>query len=632
MPSPTQAREARFPRKLKLALVALASGILIIWLFGNGWVANRFEQALTGGLHRQGLHLEWKSSSWDPWRGLHLTGLRLSQREGNRESIAELDHLHLTLPLAQAFSKEHRITRWKVSGSDVTLHDEEGPVKLRNVSLDLEASTGRVEIRRFRAEAPGLEVDVNGSIRFSPSSKPRSGPLSLRLGAVRATLSTLDFKQDKPFRVTGDFSIDKQADELTWKTNLAGEGTNLDWKGVRWEKGSAKAVLSSANSSIEYDLHTSNGSTRGQVSREDWKESPFVFKGELHDKAGRMDTYNGHWQKGVFTLAHLAGPADLLELSRDVPAMQASVPENLKFHTFPHVELKNLVRKTSGDEPSWKVDSVDFSTKEEVTFTFDGREAKAHDVSIHAAHDGKDWIIQDAKAGILGGSVTVEGRLREKTLQQARVTAERVKLSELKQLAGKPGSSRGVISGNFRGTVHLAKARADGSGSMRLDNAPILEVPLLDEVYDLFNTLIPGVKRAEEGRFEADFKMDGSIVDVSRFEATGGSLTVSAVGKVNLDKRTVSGRARGKLTGLPGLVTSPLSRLLEMDVGGPYDKIRVQPLGPAKLASNTASGTVGVVVDTIEETGKITGTVLTEGVKLPFRLLDREKDGKKKKD
>ncbi|RYD23828.1 MAG: hypothetical protein EOP88_02715, partial [Verrucomicrobiaceae bacterium] len=565
MSSPAQNRVWRFPRKLKIVIGLLAGVSLIIWFFGNGWVATRFEKALTGGLHRQGLDLHWKSSSWDPWRGLHLTGLKLTQRDGEKQNIAELDHLNLTLPFAQAFSKETRITRWRVSGSDVTLHDNEGPVMLRNVSLDLEASAGEIVIKRFRSEGPGLAVDVHGTVHFKPSGKPRTGPLELRLGAVRSTLATLDFKQENPFKVTGDFSVDKQPDSLTWKTNLAGEGKDLDWKGVRWEKGAAKAVLSSESSSIGYEMHTSNGSTRGEVSREDWKESPFVFKGELRDKADRVDSYDGHWRKGVFTLAHLAGSADLIALARDVPAMEGSVPENLKFHTFPTVEVKNFVREQLEDAVSWKVASVVVASKEEVGFNFDGRETKARGVSVHAAHDGQDWIIRDAKAGILGGTVTVEGRLRDKKLQRARVTADKIRLSELKQLAaGKSGSSRGVVSGNFNGSIDLAKARGNGSGSMRLDNAPVLEVPLLDEVFDLFNTLIPGVKRSEDGRFEADFKMEGSMVDVRKFEATGGSLTVSAVGKVNLDKRTVSGGARGKLTGLPGMVTSPLSRLLEM--------------------------------------------------------------------
>lgn len=631
MPSATTVRKARFPRKLKLALVALGVGAALVWLFGNGWVAGRFEKAMVDGLDKQGLALTWKTSSWDPWRGLHLTGLKLSQRDGGGAMLAEMDNLNLSLPLAQAFSKENRMTRWKVGGSDVILHDKEGAVKLKNVSLNLEAKSGKVEIKRFRSTGKGLSVDVDGTILFTTPGKPRTSLFELRLDALRATFATLDFKQEEGrFKVTGNFTVDRRDGETHWKANLKGEGQDLDWKGVEWKKGSAQAVLSSGDSTIEYELQTANGMTRGTVSKNDWQKSPFIFKGELRDKEDKVDSYRGNYQDRVFTLEHLEGPADLIALSRDVHALKDAAPENLKFQTFPTVEVKNLVRSAAGEEPAWKVASLQIRSKDKVTFTFDGREAEALGLSVHAAHDGKDWIIKDATAGVLGGRVSVEGRLRGKVLQGSRVEASDIRLGELKQLTGgKRRSSAGIVSGAYRGRIDFEKSRLDGSGSVRLDNAPILEVPLLDQVYDLFNALIPGVKRSNEGRFEADYKADGTIMDVTRFEATGGSLTVSAVGKVNLEKRTVSGRARGKLTGLPGLVTSPLSRLLEMDVGGPYNNIRVKPLGPAKLASNTASGTVGVVVDTIEETGKITGTVLTEGVKLPFRLLQKDKEEKK---
>ena len=106
-----------------------------------------------------------------------------------------------------------------------------------------------------------------------------------------------------------------------------------------------------------------------------------------------------------------------------------------------------------------------------------------------------------------------------------------------------------------------------------------------------------------------------------RFEATGGSLNVSAKGEINLKKQRVDGTARGKLSGLPGLVTKPLSHLLEMEVGGPFDNVRVKPLGPAKLVSNAASGTVGLPVDALEEAGELTGTVLAEGIRVPLRLF-----------
>ncbi len=73
-------------------------------------------------------------------------------------------------------------------------------------------------------------------------------------------------------------------------------------------------------------------------------------------------------------------------------------------------------------------------------------------------------------------------------------------------------------------------------------------------------------KRSGNGRFEADFKGDQNSLEVTRFEAKGGSLAVSAIGTINLKKEHVSGLARGNLAGIPGLVTSPLIRLLEMEV------------------------------------------------------------------
>ncbi|RYD45733.1 MAG: hypothetical protein EOP85_08855, partial [Verrucomicrobiaceae bacterium] len=413
--------------------------------------------------------------------------------------------------------------------------------------------------------------------------------------------------------------------------NLEGKGRQLDWKGVNWEAAEAKAELSSEQSRITYKAHTRNGSTAGTVTRGIWKESPFAFEGVVRDKSDRESSYSGVYQSRMLTLERFAGSADLVALSRDVHTLESSTPDDLKFESFPQVELRNLVRDSSKEPPVWSVERLDVISKDKVSFEIDGRPAEASRLEVSASHDGKDWTIRNAQADMLGGSISASGRYDSGVLRKAKVDFRKIRLHDLKQLSQEGGKrgSKGILSGSYRGEIDFTAKSLNGSGSIGLDNAPVLEVPLLDEVYDLFATLVPGVEQAKDGRFEANYRADGRVVDVTRFEATGGTLTVSAVGKVYLDKRTVSGRARGKLTGLPGLVTSPLSRLLEMDVGGPYDKIRVKPLGPAKLASNTASGTVGVVVDTIEETGKITGTVLTEGVKLPLRLLERERAKKK---
>jgi hypothetical protein len=267
-----------------------------------------------------------------------------------------------------------------------------------------------------------------------------------------------------------------------------------------------------------------------------------------------------------------------------------------------------------------------------VTAIVNREKVEIEDLTGRGSFDGSDWKLKNVSGKVFGGKVKVAGTLRDSVLSHGSVTIDGVKLSSLKQVwkVGKAGSaSNGLLSIHYEGSLDAARQTMEGEGTLHLENAPVFEVPLLDQTYDLFAALVPGVKRAGSGEFQADFTARSKLINVDRFEAKGGTVTVSAVGTINLNTKRVDGSAKGKLRGLPGLVTSPLSRLLEMDVGGPFDNIRVKPLGPAKLASNAASGTVGAATDTIGEAGKIAGTVLVEGVKLPFKFLGgkgREKD------
>lgn len=272
------------------------------------------------------------------------------------------------------------------------------------------------------------------------------------------------------------------------------------------------------------------------------------------------------------------------------------------------------------------LESLTVTSKDPVGFTVDGRSFEARDLSVKGAYQDREWIITSSNAKLLGGSASLTGRFREGVLRRAKIAIEDFRLSDLQRLAGHgPAKTSGLVTASFQGSIAFPKQEWEGSGTMRMTNTPVVDVPLLDQVYDLFAALLPGVERSGKGEFNAEFNTHPDYIDVTCFEARGGSsLTVSAVGKIDLSKHQVQGRARGKLVGLPGLVTSPLSHLLEMKISGPYDDIRLKPLGPAKLASNTVNGTVGVAVDTLEETGKITGTVLKEGIKLPFKWMGKE--------
>lgn len=598
----------------------LAGGILLVAFAswgGSHWIGKRFETALTKGLAKRNLGLSWKSSSWSPWNGLELRGLHLHSLRAPEIAIAEWDHLNLSVRFDQLAAGKDREMDWHMRDSALTLHDNNGPIHLHDVSLHLEASAAQLRIARLQARHRGLVARLKGAIALDSESTPHPPHFQPDFSVVRGVLSALDVAEGSgPFEVTGNFDVisNKEAGPQ-WSARLDGKGNSLEWKGVRWSSAAASARLGNRDSVIHYDLHSARGFTRGNLRRADWTDSRFLFEGELGDSLESLNTYSGSYGKSRLVLTHMKGDANLILLAEDIPAFAGSIPESLEIQDFPTMEIRQLVK----DPSTLTIESATLRSDDKMTVIHRTRRIPIENLSVSTLCKNSEWTVDEASANLMGGSLTASGKVRNGILHDSRIRIRGIRLSEIKSM---PENHPGIFGADYEGRIDFSQKLAEGSGSMHMENAPVIEVPLLDQVYDLFMAMIPGVNRSGEGRFEADFKARGDKVEVPRFEATGGTLTVSAVGQVDLTQGRVAGRARGKLTGLPGLVTSPLSRLLEMDVAGPYDNIRVKPLGPAKLASNTVSGVVGTVVDTIEEAGKITGTVLTEGVKLPFRLLE----------
>lgn len=591
---------------------------------GNRWLGGKIEATLVSQLKEEGLDLTWEHSLWDPWRGLHLTHLKLRSRGTDSAPLAELDNLDLSLSLWQFVGSGERISSWRVGDSSITLHDAEDSVTLEKVSLRMDARPGKLEFVRLDIQQAGTSARLKGVLSLPSRSRKPAGAFRLDLNGLRSVLATLDVRAGSgPFQVAGNFTVDASKEEVTWSTKLTGQGKNLEWKGVRWTLANADGDFSSEGSAIRYELSTAHGSTHGTASKADG-DSPFVFEGILSDSAGRSDEYRASHQKHRFALERLQGRADLWSLAADIPALADIRPESVRFKTFPEIQVRDAVLDSSADKSSWTIRSLSATSEDRVTFSTGDQEIEASKLSARGSFDGRDWIITDSSAKLLGGSVSLKGRYRQGMLRQADLEMDGIRMNELDQLRGEK-SGKGVLGIRYHGTIDIPHKKLNGAGTMKMENAPIVEVPLLDQVYEIFSALLPGVERSQDGEFNAEFKADEDTIDVGRFEAKGGSsLTVSAVGTIDLRKGRVKGRARGKLVGIPGLVTSPLSRLLEMEVAGPYDDIRVKPLGPVKLASATVSGTVGAAVDTLQETGKITGTILKEGIKVPFGWMHRD--------
>lgn len=578
---------------------------LVLSWAGKGWIADRVTTVMRERLAERGLTAKWAEVSGSVWSGgATFRNLSLLENNDDKKPVVKIDSLKVGIPPWEWLrSAERRVTTWSIRNSKLILTDQEGSISLDHVSATVESRRGEIQIKQFMARKDGLEVDLRGEILPSEKSQ-QPGRFEMKLGAVRATLSALDFGGGQgTFKVTGSFEAGAAKDQpWFWNAHLKGNGEDLRLKGVPLKIATADAALTAGDSRINARLTTANGKADAVITRVGgWQETPFAFEGTLEDGKKHKDDFHGSYQNHALTISSLQGNADLWSIARDLPELVAGRSEALEFRQFPHIQAKEIQwNKNEG----WSIGSLLIQENSEAVVKTGTGEIILRDLHGNTGYEGGQWQLSDMSAELLGGRISVSGSYRDGQLKKGKVQADGLQLRQIKQALGKTkGMGKGgILSLNYKGAVHFQNRNLNGSGSMRLENAPLIEVPVLHEVLDLFETLIPGLERSKVGRFDADFSADGEVIHVKRFEASGGTLVVIADGDVNLKNETVTGSARGRLTGLPGVVSSPLSMLLEMDVSGNFEDIRVKQLGIRKILSNAATGAVEVIKDAFDGT------------------------------
>lgn len=600
---------------------------------GYEWATAKAETTLNQRLAERSLYLSYSSRSWIPWRGLSLNDVELFQDASRSRPIFALSRLDVDFPWREMARSGEFLSRWRTDDAKLSLHDDRGEVILDHVTVDAVVRPGEVEFTRLDIQNGPRIFELSGKLQLRPkdeAKKPRD--FVLDLDAMRAVFGTLNFTEDRgTFLVKGTLHLDARETPVAWNADLTGNGTDVVWHGQPLRQAAVVAELSNAGMKGSARLGLAKGSAQLNLALEDWEGAPLALSGQVVDSANRADKLSAayHGKSRTLSIQELAGNADVLELLHNIPELAPHLPAWLHFRTPPELAVRDFTWQSS--PPSWSLGLLQLHSPADVVLKVDGNEVAVNQLKGSASYAEGSWKLSDISARTLGGSLKLDGVYERAVLHKAAVALDGLHMAQLSPWLGgnEGGFGRAVITLNYSGQVGTEAEQLSGSGRVQIENAPIVRVPLLDETYTLFSALIPGVRREGVGEMRGKFTAKSGVVTFSSFEATGGSLAVSAAGSLDLPAHRVSARARGKLRGIEGVVTSPLSRLLEMEVSGPLDDIRVRPVGPVRLASATVSGTVGVATDTVVEAGKVTGTVVKEGVKLPFRVLGIFKKKKK---
>jgi hypothetical protein len=608
-----------------LALLLLLGGGL--W-GGYTWATAKAVSVLNARLAERSLYLSYSGKAWVPWRGLCFSDMELYEDAAHTQPILALSHLDVEFPWREMASSREFISKWKLEDATLVLHDAKGKLTLEHVTVDAVVRPGEIEYTRLDMRNGARLVAVSGRLYMRTEEETAEGPQQfvMDLDPMRSILSALDFKEDAgTFLISGAVSFDARETPMTWTADLTGEGKDVVWQGVPLRQAVMKTKMSQEGLTGTCSLGFAKGSTTLEMSLKNWQDAPLVFTGKITDTQGRSNgckgTYRG--EEDIVVVEQMQGNANMLEFLSNFPAIGQQLPKDVLVRAYPDMVMKNLVWKTT--QGTWSMESLHLRSPLELTVKVEGHDLPVNQLKGDVAFNEGGWKFSDVTAKVLGGSLALQGKHDGKVLRDASVSLQNLQVSQLSAWMGENASSFGkaMFSLNYKGTFAVDPEQLTGSGSIQIENSPTVHVPLLDETQALFAALIPGLKRdSGVGEMRGQFTSRRGVLNFSSFQANGGSLTVTGAGTVDLVNRTVSAKAQARLRGVTGVITSPISQLLEMEVTGPLDDIRVRPAGPGGLAGGVVTGTVGVATGTVKEATKVTGSVVKEGVKLPFRALN----------
>ncbi len=189
----------------------------------------------------------------------------------------------------------------------------------------------------------------------------------------------------------------------------------------------------------------------------------------------------------------------------------------------------------------------------------------------------------DVKAGLLGGSFDLKGRLQDTTPPRSyrgEMRLDGVSFQRFAQIYSKTAETEGDLTGHFRFEGREDNWKAlQGEGAAIILNGNLYAVPILGPLTPLLDNLLPGKIKDYNVATEANctFRIADGFVTTDNFEALTGVFKLASSGRINFIDDAVDLTTQVRVRGLPGIVLRPFSELFEFRGEGTVKDTRWTP-------------------------------------------------------
>ncbi|WP_395747301.1 hypothetical protein [Prosthecobacter sp.] len=603
--------------RLRMALIVL--GVLVALGFGGyHWLVATAKSTLRQRLKERGLDLTSSSESWSLLGGITLENAALRALPDNAPLI-EISALHVDILWREIWKTRSAATRWHITDGTLTLHDQEGAVSFEHFTTDLSVHEDKIEISQLDTVHGPVSFAVTGQIitaTAKPAAPHQEEAFKLSLKPVRSVLDMLSFKPGGgTFAITGGFTVDLRSAATQWTAKLHGGGAKLELHGVPMKEAEVDAQISQSDLKLSSKIAFAQGSAAVEASLAGWADQPLLLSGTLIDTAGRKDTFKGQrvGKTDTLTISRLSGDANLLEIALNIPVLAAGLPKDVKVTTFPDIVAEDFVIHQGAQPPEWTLGSMQIRSAAALIVTVREHPLVIQHLQGSVSYNHRSWHLKGLKGNMLGGGFALTASYDGKKLSDADVTLQALHLDTLIPWVGKLSAKleNAQLTLTYRGVIGDDPATSTGSGTLDLVDAPVVHVPLLDQAYQLFPNILHHERPHDTGEVRAKFIMTQGVAMVEPMKVLGQSIVVTARGKVDLNKRAVEGHGRANVRGVVGVIISPISvAFLEMQVRGPFDHIKVAPLG-----------VIGAAKSVLHNAVELSSVVIRQGVSVPFEAL-----------
>jgi hypothetical protein len=283
-----------------------------------------------------------------------------------------------------------------------------------------------------------------------------------------------------------------------WKAQL--KSGPMSWRMLSVKGAEIDGSLANSRLQAKLDLRLSKGSTALELSSADWPRTPLHFTGSLTDSHGLIDRVTGRYQQepAELRIAQLSGKANLLEYATNFPGLTAPPSESFGFRAFPEIAVTDFTYRPG---KSMTLGSLRLVNPADLTVTFRDRPVAIDRVEGQVGFDGRAWKLSRIRGRLFDGQFSLDGSYENGTLRRADITASNLHLAEFKAWQGDTANSIGaaVLAFDYRGAIGSDLLQFTGAGAIRMENAPIVKVPLLDQTYALEYFNRPAAASFKEG-------------------------------------------------------------------------------------------------------------------------------------